>query len=45
VGLSVSVGRIVGLGRLLVLSGLGVRECFRRFGYRCNGVYMEKRLK
>jgi elongator complex protein 3 len=34
-----------GLEKVLVLSGLGVREYFGRFGYVCDGVYMEKRLK
>jgi len=33
-----------GLGRVLVLSGLGVREYYRRFGYERDGVYMGKRL-
>jgi elongator complex protein 3 len=33
-----------GLGRMLVLSGLGSREYYRRFGYVLDGVYMGKML-
>ena len=36
---------VFGLGRVLVLSGLGVREYFGRFGYRRDGVYMSKMLE
>ncbi|AKA49514.1 hypothetical protein IX51_10880 [uncultured archaeon] len=34
-----------GLGRILVISGIGVREYFRRMGYERVGPYMGKRLQ
>jgi elongator complex protein 3 len=33
-----------GLGKILVLSALGTKEYYRRFGYADDGVYMGKRL-
>jgi elongator complex protein 3 len=33
-----------GLGKIVVLSGLGTREYYVRFGYGCDGVYMGKVL-
>ena len=33
-----------GRSRMLIISGVGVREYYRRHGYNLNGPYMEKRL-
>ncbi len=34
----------LGAGKMLVLSGVGVREYYRKFGYERNGAYMGKKL-
>ncbi|ODS40837.1 hypothetical protein BEH94_00020 [Candidatus Altiarchaeales archaeon WOR_SM1_SCG] len=33
------------LNKILVTSGIGAREYYRKFGYGRDGVYMGKRLK
>jgi len=33
-----------GLGKVLVISALGTKEYYMRFGYRYDGVYMSKML-
>jgi elongator complex protein 3 len=35
---------VYGLGRVLVISALGTKEYYRRFGYERDGVYMSKML-
>jgi len=34
-----------GLGKVLVISALGTKQYYRRFGYDYDGVYMSKTLK
>jgi elongator complex protein 3 len=33
-----------GLGKVLVISALGTKQYYKRFGYDCDGVYMSKML-
>ncbi|MEA1994234.1 MAG: tRNA uridine(34) 5-carboxymethylaminomethyl modification radical SAM/GNAT enzyme Elp3 [Euryarchaeota archaeon] len=39
------IGREEGMKRILVTSGVGVREYYRKFGYRGIGAYMGKKLQ
>jgi len=34
-----------GLGRVLVISALGTKQYYRRFGYERDGVYVSKMLE